>query len=126
MELNGLAGGEVDPGDLVVPDGPGGEGQLLRRHPAGGHPQPEHIGLSALLGVAAIEAGEALVGGLVQLPGVKRGGFFPEGGQVLLPGLGLDGVHGRIPPVPETARLRFHPLVYHRRRFPTTVFCIFV
>ena len=99
VELDGLAGGEVGPGHVILPDGLGGERQLFLRHPAGGHPQAQHTGLSALLGVAAVQAGKALIGGLVQLSGVKRGGPGLKFRQVLLPALSIDLMHGGFLPV---------------------------
>ena len=75
-------------GTEYSPDGPGHKGQLLLCDPPGGHPQPEHTGLPALLGVAAIQPGKALVGVFVQLPRVKLRGLLREGWQVRFPSSG--------------------------------------
>ena len=93
VELDGLAGGEMSPGHGIRPDGLGREGQLLLGHAARGHPQAQHAGLAALLGIAAIQAGETLVGRLVQLSGIERRGLLPESRQVLFPALGINVVH---------------------------------
>ena len=93
VELNRLAGGKVGPGNGIGADGLGHKGQLVPGDPPGGHAQAEHTGLAALLGIAAVKAGKALIGALVQGPGIKFVRLLPEGGQVLLPALGVDGVH---------------------------------
>ena len=93
VELDGLAGGEMHTAYLVLADGPGDESQFFRCYPAGRHPQAQHVGGTALLRVAAVVAGKALVGGLVQLTGVKGGSFFLKSGQILLPGFRVNGLH---------------------------------
>ena len=93
VELDGLAGGEVGPGDGIGADGLGHKGQLVPGDPPGGHAQAEHAGLAALLGIAAVQTGKTLICALVQGTGIEFIRLFPEGGQVLLPALRVDGVH---------------------------------
>ena len=92
MQLDGLAGGEVDAAHLVAADRVGGKGQFFRGDPAGGHAQAQHVGFAAPLGVAAVQAGKAFVSHFVKIAGVKIFGFLPKSGKVLFPGPGIDGL----------------------------------
>ena len=121
VELNGLAGGEMGPGHGMLPDGPGGERQLFLRHPSGGHPQAQHAGLAAFLGIAAVQPGKTLIGGFVQLSGVKRGGFCPKFRQVLFPALRIDGMHRSVSSLSLRIFLCGHCAVY-REIFYHTLF----
>ena len=93
MELNGLASGQMDPGHGVANQHIRNERHFLLAHPACRHPQAQHAGLSVLLGIAAIKSGKSLIGSLVQRTGVKLRRLFPKRGQILFPGLWIDGMH---------------------------------
>ena len=93
MQLDRLAGGQMDPGHRVANQHICNERHFLLAHPACRHPQTQHAGLSVLLGIAAIKSGEAFIGSLVQRAGVKLRRLLAKRGQVLLPGLWIDGMH---------------------------------
>ena len=97
MKLDGLAGGKVDPGYLVGTDRFCNKGQFFSGNAAGSHTETQHAGFSALLGVASIQAGKALIGHFVQIACIKGSCFFPEFRQIGFPGLGIDSIHIHFP-----------------------------
>ena len=90
MELDGLAGGEVELVHPVLPDAVGHKGQLFLIQPTAGGPQAEHAGLAALLGVAAEAAGEAFILFYGGRAGIETAGRFLKCGKIFLPALGIN------------------------------------
>ena len=73
VELDGLAGGELQPAHLLPLHRPGQKVQPLQVQPPAGQPQAQHVPGGVPLGIGAHAAGHALVGPSVQLPPVKGG-----------------------------------------------------
>ena len=90
VELDGLAGGEVELVHPVLPDAVGHEGQLFLIQPTAGGPQAEHTRLAALLGVAAEAAGEAFILFYGGRAGIETAGRFLKCGKIFLPALGIN------------------------------------
>ena len=62
MQLDSLAGGEVNAADVILADHLGDEGQLICSYATGTAAQAQHIAFAVALGEAAEVAGKLLIG----------------------------------------------------------------
>ena len=93
VELDGLAGGQMDAVDVMLCDGIRNKFQLVLCQTAASHTKPDHAGVSAPLGIASISAGEPFVGAFIQLSRIKSIGLLAEFRQIFFPYLCRNFFH---------------------------------
>ena len=93
MKLDCLAGGKMSFFQIICSNGICNKFQFFLCHTAACHAQTQHACLSALLRVASVQSGKALVGIFTEFSCIKGCRFFPESRNILFPVVVISDFH---------------------------------